>query len=323
MRALALLLTLLAALAAPGTTAEAQSGAGDRKRLAVLALTEASAEITRKVTLPALAKLGFEQGRNLDVRIESGSTERMPGLMQGLLDGKPDAILAIGNEALLAAHAATKTVPIVIFGPDPVRLGVVPSLARPGGNVTGISILSAELNAKRLDLLREAKPSARRIAALMQRNPAAPFYEAEMRDVAARSGVELLPVVVDGPADFAAAFARMRSERAEALVIATNPVLYQNAAVLAGLAREAGLPTICEWTEMVHSGCLLGYGAPLNDLRVQLATFLARILRGTPPRDIPIEQPSRFELAINAKVAAALGLPLPPALLARANEVIE
>ncbi|HJQ57458.1 MAG TPA: ABC transporter substrate-binding protein [Vineibacter sp.] len=304
------------------TGASAQSG-DDKKRLAVLALTEASVELTRNVTLPALAKLGFESGRNLDVRVESGPADRMPALVQRLLDGKPDAIFVIGNEAVIAAHAATKTVPIVFFGPDPVRLGIVPSLAKPSGNVTGIAILSIELNAKRLDLLREAKPSARRIAALMQRNPAAALYEVEMRDVATRAGLELLPVVVDGPADFVDAFARMRAERAEALVIASNPLLFQNGAVLASLASAGGLPTICEWPAMTQAGCLLGYGPPLNEIRAHVATIIARVLRGTKPADLPIEQPTRFELSINSKTAKTLGLVIPPALLARADEVIE
>ena len=288
-----------------------------------LALTQRSVEVTREVTLPALAKLGFVEGRNLDVVIEVGSAERMPEMTRRLLATRPDAILAIGNEALMAARAATATLPIVSFGPDPIRLGIEQNLARPTGNITGIAILSAELNAKRVDLLRELRPGMRRIGALLQRNAATPFLTAEMRSLADKAGVELVDVLVEQPADYPDAFARLRTRRAEALVIATNPALFQNAGLLARLAIDAGLPTICEWPEMARSGCLLGYGPQLEEERARLATFLARVLKGTLPRDIPFEQPAHIALAINQATARALRAGIPAASLARADEVIE
>jgi putative ABC transport system substrate-binding protein len=292
-------------------------------RLGELEPSAESAEFTRSVMLPELAKLGFGESGNLTVDERVGDAAAMPGLVKQLLQAKTDAIFAVGPDALRAARAATSTVPIIIFGPNPISLGFATSLAHPGGNVTGVVIVGAEMNGKRLDLVHDAVPAARRVAALL--DPlAAPDIEREiMRTVASKLGVELLAFNAAGPRDYPAAFSDIRAAGAQALVITGSPVFAHDAAQLAELAREAGIPTVCEWAAMARSGCLLGYGADRHELRRRAAHYIAQIFRGDAPGDLPIEQPTRFEFAINLKTAKALGLTIPPALLARADEVIE
>lgn len=292
-------------------------------RLGVLAATERSIELTRRVTLPELAKLGFVEGRNLIVDPRIGSEAALPGLARDLVAAAPDAIIAVSAAAGFAREA-TSTVPIIIFGPDPVRQGLVESLARPGGNVTGVAILATELNAKRLDLLHEAVPTLRRVAALLWRtSPEREASEREMRAVAERLGLELFVFDVGRPEDYPATFAAMRSAAAQALTISAHAELYRDSETLAALALEARVPTVCEWAEMARDGCLLGYGPSLTELRRRLALYAARIFQGMAPGELPIEGPTRFELAVNLKTARALGIEIPPALLARADEVIE
>jgi len=314
-----MLLPILLALAAP---TGAQSADKKPYRLGELALTAESIEVTRSTTLPELAKLGFIEGRNLVLDERAGDRGSMPELARSLVLGKPDAIITIGIDAIQAASEATSTIPLLAFGPDLVHAGLAASLARPGGNVTGVQIFAAEMDGKRLDMLREAVPSARRIAALLLRS-AADANETEMRSVAAKTGVELLVFEAEGPDDYSAAFAAMRKAGAQALIIHANPVFYRDAATLAGLAREAGLPTVCEWADMAKSGCLLGYGPSRLELRLRLAHQVARIFQGAAPGDLPIEQPTKFEMAINLNTAKALGITVPPALLTRVDEVIE
>jgi putative ABC transport system substrate-binding protein len=281
-------------------------------RLGHLALTLESMEVTRSTALPELAKLGFSEGRNLVLDERVGDRDALPALARAVVLGKPDAIIAISIDAVHAAHEATRTVPIIAFGPDLVQAGLATSLARPGGNITGVQIFAVELDGKRLDMLRQAVPAARRMAALLLRSR--PGQEAQltaMRLVAANAGVELLVFEATGPDDYPVAFAAMRSAGAQALIIEANPVFSRDAATLAGLAFEGGLPTACEWAEMAHSGCLLGYGPSRLELRRRLAHQVAAIFRGAVPGDLPIEQPTKFEMAINLKTANALGLTIP------------
>jgi putative tryptophan/tyrosine transport system substrate-binding protein len=312
---------LLALLAAP---AMAQT-AGERIfRLAELAPSGASLDITRAETLPELAKLGFREGRNLILEERAGEPAEMERLARELLLTKPDAIIAIGPDAIGAAAGVTKRVPIVTFGNDPVRRGLAASYARPGGNLTGVVILAEDLDAKRLDVLHEAVPSARRVAALFL--PSLAYRDTSERDVravASSSGIELLAFDAEGPEHYPAAFAAMRAAGAQALLITANPTFNRDAAQLAQLALEARLPMMCEWAENARLGCLLGYGPSRGDLRRRVAHHVARIFQGATPADLPIETPTRFELAINVKTAKALGLEVPPSLLARADEVIE
>ncbi len=312
---------LLVILAAPVT---AQIGGEKVYRLAELAPSDASLEITRAETLPELAKLGFREGRNLILDERAGDAAAMDGLARELLRANPDAIVAIGPDAIGAAAKATRTVPIVTFGNDPVQRGFAVSHARPGGNVTGVVILAEELDGKRVDILHEAVPEARRVAALLL--PSLPYRastERETRAVAESSGMELLAFDATGPEDYPAAFAAMRAAGVQALVIKANPTFNRDAGLLAKLALNAGMPMVCEWAENARSGCLLGYGPSRSELRRRVAYYFARIFLGTAPADLPIETPIHFELAINLKTAKALGLTVPPSLLARADEAIE
>jgi ABC-type uncharacterized transport system substrate-binding protein len=301
------------------------AAAGDRVyRLAELASSAVSLEITRAETLPELAKLGFHEGRNLILDERSGEATEMEALARDLLQNRPDAIIAIGPDAVPAATGATNTVPIITFGGDPVRRGIATSFAHPGGNVTGVVILTEELDGKRLDLLHEAVPSARRVAALMP--PSLPYRqvaEEKMHAVAASRDIDLHIVEASNSGDYPAAFAAMRAAGAEALLITGNPIFNQDSGLLAKLATEMHLPIMCEWAENARSGCLLGYGPNRGELRRRVAHLVAGIFRGIAPGELPIETPTRFELAINLKTATALGIAIPPSLLAQADEVIE
>ena len=291
-------------------------------RLGDLEPSATSAEITRSVILPELAMLGFREQVNLAVDERVGNAAAFPRLAQELVLSRPDAIIAFGGNAILAARNATSTIPIVTFGADPIQRGVAASLARPGGNVTGVVVLGVELDAKRLDLLHQTVPTARRMAALVSRSDIL-SSESAMRAVAANNRIELLVFKGDGPDDYPAAFAAMHAAGAQALAITATPYFYRDAALLARLASEAGLPTICEFAETAHSGCLLGYGPDRPELRRRMAHQVAQIFRGAAPGDLPIEQPTHYGFAINLKTANALGLTVPQSLLARADEVIE
>jgi putative ABC transport system substrate-binding protein len=303
-----------------GASATAVPAADKIYRLGDLEPTGASAEVTRSVLLPELATLGFREQVNLAVDERVGDVAALPRLAQELVLLRPDAIITFGNSAVLAAHNATSTIPIVTFGGDPIQLGLAASVARPGGNVTGVVMLGAELDAKRLELLHETLPTARRMAALVTRSAR---ISSAMRAVAANIGIELLVLEADGPDDYPAAFAAMHAAGAQALAMTGTPNFYRDAALIARLALEAGLPTIGELAEIAHFGCLIGYGPDRPELRRRMAHQVAQIFRGAAPGDLPIEQPTHYELAINLKTAKALGLTVPQTLLARADEVIE
>jgi putative ABC transport system substrate-binding protein len=293
-------------------------------RLGELASSAATLEYLRKVTLPELAKLGFEEGRNLILDERAGGADAVDRVARELVQNKPDAIIVTGSDAIRAASRATSTVPIVVFGVVPRGEGAPASFARPGGNITGVVILGPELDGKRLELLHQAVPDARRIAGLfvpwgMYRDQS----EREMRKVADSTGVELLPVDPEGPQSYPSAFKAMSAAGVQALVIMAHADLFRDRDMLTKLALQAGLPTACEWSEMARAGCLLGYGPSLRELFRRLAYYVAHIFNGRAPGELPIEQPTRYEFAINLKTAKALGITIPAALLARADEVIE
>jgi putative ABC transport system substrate-binding protein len=288
------------------------------------ALATSSEARLRSFLKPALETIGLVEGRNVVLDIRVGSPEEMPRLSQEIVAGKPRLIFASGGAAVQAAKSAPGTIPIVIFAADVVEQGVVKSLARPGANLTGIAILSRELNAKRLELLHEAVPAARRIAILV--DPSIPLEVAgrrEMSAAAAKSGIELLFFEASGPENYATAFDAMRAARADALAINNSPRFARDGPRLAQLARDAGLPTACEWREMADQGCFFSYGPNLTALYARVAYYVDRILKGAAPGDLPIEQPTRFEFVLNTKTAKALGLDLSPLLLTLADQVIE
>ena len=269
-----------------------------------------------------LAKLGFIEGRNLVVDVRVGAPDQLPRMAHELVATKPDVVMAV-SAAVAAMKAASSTVPIVAFGPDPVAQGFAQSLSRPGGNVTGVVILAAELDSKRLQLLAEAAPG-RPIAVLL--HPATQSYRDSQRNVsAAASQLNVAPIFIEasGPDAYPGAFAALQAAGTTALVISANPWFYRDRDILARLARETGIATACEWGDMAASGCLIGYGPRRVDLYQRVAELVAGIFRGTPPSELPIEQPANFELVINARTAKELGLSIPLSMLGRADEVIE
>ncbi len=291
-------------------------------RLGVLSLIDSP---TMSTTLSELAARGFIEGRNLVVDMRIGREEQMPELARQLVSTRPDVIMALSDWAVSAAHEATKSIPIVAspMGRDPVAAGVAESWARPGGNVTGVTLTAPELEIKRLDLLREVVPAARRIAVLSMHRGVTEPAAAPMRTAAAQLGIELIELYVAGPEEYRAAFAAMRSAGAGALVIVPVPEFFGDAERLAALAAETGLPTVCGSRKPAEQGCLLGYGPDLAELFRQAADDVARIFGGAAPGELPIEGPTHFEFVVNLKTAKALGLTVPPSILASADEVIE
>ena len=293
-------------------------------RLGVLSVSPGTLQRLRAVMFPELARLGFTEGRNLVVEARFGPIEELPALARQLAAANPDAIIAAGN-AIGAAQQATRTTAIIgsFIGEDPVATGLAATLTHPGGNVTGVAMLAPELDAKRLQLLHEAVPGVSRIAALAATPDQHAPNLAAMRQAAFHEGVALLPFYAAQPEDYPATFSAMRDADAGALQIVSGPQFFTNASTLAELALEARLPTICEWRSMAAQGCFLGYGPDYAELQHRVADYVARIFHGASPGELPIEGPTHYEFAINLKTAKTLGLTVPPAILARADEVIE
>jgi putative ABC transport system substrate-binding protein len=302
----------------------ASAQTGRVHRLAVLGASAHGLDFVRTVTLPELEKLGYRQGQNLVVEMRAGPPADLTDLARALVASSPSVIVALDGASVTAARHETSTTPIVMFGADPVELGFAQSLARPASNITGLVILAAELDAKRLELLHGALPSRLPIAALV--DVSAPGVEERHRrvsDVAAQIGFALSVVGAGGPNDYPDAFAGIHAAGARALAIGASPQFARDGARLAALALERQLPTICQWREMAEQGCLLSYGPSRPDLFRRTASFVARLLNGASPGEMPIEQPTNFELVVNLKTAKTLGIDLSPTLLARADVVIE
>jgi putative ABC transport system substrate-binding protein len=313
-----LLLALATAPAAAQTTDERVY------HIAELAVGSPALGAARQYILPFLAQLGFVVGRNLVLDEYSGDPDAMPRLAQQALAAHPDVFMTIGPDAVQAASAATKTVPIVSFGSDPVPLGMATSHAHPGGNVTGVVILVVELDAKRLDLLHEAVPEAHRVAVLYQSvSPFRPDREKALGAVAAMRGIELLSFAVSGASDYPTVFAAMREQGVQALVVTAEPMFSRDGEIIADLARKAMLPVICQWGDMARAGCLLGYGPDRGKLFERTAYLIGRIFHGAQPGELPIETPNYYEFVINQKTAAAIGVTVPTSLLVRADDVVE
>ncbi len=274
----------------------------------------------------ALRDLGYELGQNLliELRAAEGQPARFPALASELVDLKVDVILAPATPAAQAAKHATTTIPIVFaVAIDPVGDGLIASLARPGGNVTGMTSTALDLAAKRLELLRETLPGVGRIGVL-----AYPGFGASVRalvamqEAARRLGVQIQPVEARED-QFDAAFAELSRNRAGALVVLPHGTYFRERKVLADLAGKNRLPTMYEFRPFVDAGGLMSYGADVFDLYRRAARYIDKILKGAKPADLPVEQPTKFELVVNLKTAKALGLTIPPSLLARADQVIE
>ncbi len=276
--------------------------------------------------LNALRDLGYVEGKNLAIiqRHADGVLERLPELAAELVAAKVDLIIALGP-AVWAAKQATTTIPIVIaFSGNPERQGVVASLARPGGNLTGFSYMSGDLAGKRLELLCSAFAKCNSIAVLYNPQEPATTQEFEETEGAARSlGVTLQPVAVRHPDDLEQAFAGAEHGRVEGLLVFTHGFAVLHRPRIMELAARQRLPALYGWREFAEEGGLMSYGPDIQILVRQAATYVDRILKGEKPSNLPVQQPTRLELIINLKTARTLGLEIPPPLLARADEVIE
>jgi len=274
-----------------------------------------------------LRDFGYIEGQNIafERRYAEENYEILPSLAAELVGLQPDVILAIGTPAARAAKTATQTIPIIFARiSDPIGVGLASSLARPGGNLTGVSIITRETVAKRLELLIAAVPDAKRVGVLWHPNfpPAGPqFREVE---AAARSlNLELVPVGVREPDDFEPAVRAMVEQRVGALIVVNSPMLSENIHRLPDLTVEARLPAMFPTREDVEAGGLMSYATDYPQMYRRAAAYVDKILKGAKPADIPVEQPTKFELVINLKTAKALGLTIPYTLLGRADEVIE
>ena len=318
-----------AVLLATPLAAEAQPAA-KVARIGYLATNLAASPHTGEAFRQGLRDLGYVEGRNLVIEYRSadGKLERFPALAAELVALKVDVIVASGTLAALAAKQSTRTLPIV-FSPaaDPVASGLVTSLERPGGNVTGLSVVAPELVGKRLELLREAVPGVTRVAVLWQSGGFGERTEKDMlkgAEVAARAlGVRLLFIEARDPADFDRAFSDMTKARAGALTVLPSNMFNNERRRLVDLAAKNRLPAVYGVREYVDGGGLMSYGANLADLNRRAATYVDKILKGAKPADLPVEQPTKFELVINLKTAKALGLTIPQSLLQRADQVIQ
>jgi putative ABC transport system substrate-binding protein len=324
---IAITVAVFALFAAPLATAGQQA----RKVWRIGYLTAASAEIEKSRLAgfqQGLRELGYVEGESivLEQRYGAGRSARLLELAAELVRLKVDVLVVGGDVAALAAKKTTSAIPIVMITiADPVGIGLVASLARPGGNVTGLSDLHADLVPKRLQLLRDVVPSASRLAVMS--NPANPAHPLQLKDIQAAAPalrVTLLSLEIKGPDDIDRAFATIGKERPGGLLVLGDRMLGTHRKRIAALAFQSRLPAIVtnkEWVET--EGLLMSYGADFTDQFRRAATYVDKILKGATPADLPVEQPTRFELVINLKTARALGLTIPPSVLLRANQVIE
>jgi putative ABC transport system substrate-binding protein len=275
-----------------------------------------------------LAEQGFIEGRNvvIEYRWAEGRYDQLPALATGLVNRGVTAIAATGGPAVVrAAQAATSNIPIVFTsGSDPVAAGLVASLNRPGGNVTGAGLMSANLVAKRMELLRELMPGAKSIAILANaNNPSARFEVDEAEGAARVLGFQIRIERADGERDLPRAVASLAQQRADALLVATDPFFESVRGTLVALATQHAIPTIYALREYAVAGGLMSYGASITDIYRQAGVYVGRILKGEKPADLPVTQPSKFEFVLNMKTAKELRLDVPTSILLRADELIE
>ena len=275
--------------------------------------------------MPAMRELNYVEGRNLVVTRASadGEVDRLPGLVADLVQAKVDVIVTTSTAETLAAKRATSTIPIVMtLAPDPVEKGLVASLARPGGNVTGLTSVVPGITEKYVELLREAVPSASRFAVVSSTN-LFPEIRRELESAARRIGIALSFTRVQGPDDFDPALMRAKKDGAGGIIAPLGAVTYRYRAQLVELALKHRLPGIYWDRDFVEAGGLMSYGAGLRDVGRRAAYFVDKILKGAKPADLPVERPTKIELAINMKTATALGLRIPQSLVLRAGELME
>ena len=274
-----------------------------------------------------LRELGYVEGQNIafEPRWGNGNVNGLPSLATELVSTRIDILVTAGSEAALAAKRATGSIPIVMTtGVDPVGLGLVASLARPGGNVTGVTSIQSELAGKRVEILRECLPRAVRVAILWDSgNHGSALVEHDARSAATSMGIAVQSIAVRGYTEFDAAFAAMKRARAEAVILVASPPFIGDRRRIADLAVTHRLPMMVGAKEYAEAGGLLSYATDYLDLFRRAAVYVDKILNGSKPADLPVEQPTKFELVINLKTAKALGLTIPQTLLLRADQVIE
>ena len=299
-------------------------------RIGYLTGADAATESTRSEGIRlALRERGYLEGQNIAIeyRYTEGKRDRLPELLAELVRLKVDIILVSGDIPVRAAKNATKTIPIVMLGTgsDPVEPGHVESLARPGGNVTGVSLLSRELGGKRLELLKEAVPKLARVAVFY--DPALPPSVLEVKEllpVAARAlGLTLQPSEVRRADGFDKVFAALNKQRPDGLYVSGGPLMAANRKRIADFALKSGIPSVYNRREAVDAGGLMYYGADLADSYRRVAYYVDKILKGAKPADLPVEQPTKFELVINLKTAKQIGLTIPPTVLYQATKLIK
>ncbi len=329
MRRAAVIASLALGLIAVPLAVEAQQP-GKALRIGLLGTvppTDPAASVLWEPLLQGLRDLGYVEGKNIVIerRYSEGRNERLPDLAAELVRLKVDVIVAASSPPPHAAKRATSTIPIVITNHgDPVGTGLVASLARPGGNVTGLSIVTPELFGKQLQLLKEAVPRISRVAVLSNlTNPIHAPYLTEAEIAARALEVRLHILEARAPSDFAGAFSAMRTERDGGLIVLGDPMFFGQRARIAELAASHRLPAVASFREFVDAGGLTAYGANLRENFRRAATYVDRILKGAKPGDLPIEQPTKFEFVINLKTARALGLTIPQSVLLRADEVVQ
>ena len=309
--------------------AQAQEQAGKIPKVGFLVPGSASGYATRiEAFRQGLRELGHVEGKTIVVeyRYAEGKPDRYPELAVDLVRLKVDAIVTSAGSATRAAKTATQTIPIIFaaVAVDPVEDGLVSSMARPGGNITGLTILAPELNGKRLELLKEAFPKVTRViflwrGSVSQKDPRAREAEATAKIL----GVRLQSVGVKSADDFESAFAAAKGGGAWALVMTPSPLFITHQAQIVGLAAKNRLPVMYTAVEWVEAGGLMSYGTNALDNFRRAAIFVDKILKGTKPTDLPVEQPMKFEFAVNLKTAKQIGLTIPPEVLARANRLIK
>ena len=310
--------------------ARAQPAAGKVFRIGFLGIADPSTwDSEVRALRQGLRELGYEEGRNMVIEFRWADSDyaRLPKLAAELVDSKVDVLVTHGTPGGRAAKAATASIPIVIAAvSDPVKSGLVASLARPGGNMTGNSIIEIDVTAKRLDLVKEFAPGASRVGFLFasgtQTEAGGRAAQGQIDASAASLAVSVIRFGVRQRADLAEAFAAMRKERIDALLVNLDAVLAANYAEIGRLAIQYRIPTFGGSRQFIAAGGLFAYGVNLDDAYRHAAVYIDRILRGAKPADLPIEQPTRLELLINLKTAKALGVVIPQSLLLRADEVI-
>ena len=271
---------------------------------------------------------GFTEGKNISIeyRFADGALDRLPDLAAELVKRPISALVAVGgSNSALAAKRATSTIPVVfVIGGDPVRLGLAASLSRPGGNATGMTIISADLAPKRLELLRELVPTATALAALTNPNtPEGRGQASDMLTAALARGLKLRFLEAGDEKGIEAVFATLSQDKPGALLVASDPIFDVHRDKLVALMAAAAIPAIYQFRDFTAAGGLMSYDPDIVDAHRQIGTYVGKILKGALPADLPIQQPTKFQLVINLKTAKTLGITIPPALLARADEVIE